>query len=315
MPKFDFIIGNPPYLMGLHTKIFNTVFKSLLPGGELCWVAPSTAIINRKQRKINSADAEFIKIIEDYNADITIIKGNNYFSVGLLVPLAISKITATKSPRIKIKYEHVTPFAEYEYDSLEKISIHGNEIAHDIKTKVLNKMSTSLHDKLIKKSTGLKIPAISGHVASSTTGLKIPSISTGHVAASDNGLKIPAISGNVAVSDTGYNFAGKDFFQLVYRRDQNDIDALWTTDGTNIIGVPFEHRENLFAYIKTKFARFCLSFYKINQVISGELKGVPYLDFSKAWAPTDLYAYFNLTKEETNFIEKFIPNLYESEIN
>jgi len=50
----------------------------------------------------------------------------------------------------------------------------------------------------------------------------------------------------------------------------------------------------------TKFARFCLSFYKNSANILSDLKAVPYLDFSKEWNDKDIFEYFELNNDEIN---------------
>jgi hypothetical protein len=46
---------------------------------------------------------------------------------------------------------------------------------------------------------------------------------------------------------------------------------------------------------------------------SGELKAVPYMDFSQEWTDEKLYKYFKLSKEEVQFIESYIGDWYEAD--
>ena len=70
----------------------------------------------------------------------------------------------------------------------------------------------------------------------------------------------------------------------------------------------YNEAENFLAYIRTKFARFCLSIFKIDSHLeSGQLKSVPWLDFSYKWTDEKIYEYFELSEEEIQFIEGFIP--------
>jgi hypothetical protein len=45
----------------------------------------------------------------------------------------------------------------------------------------------------------------------------------------------------------------------------------------------------------------------------GELKIVPYLDFSKSWDSSELYNYFELSPSEIQFVESYIGNWYDFE--
>ena len=68
----------------------------------------------------------------------------------------------------------------------------------------------------------------------------------------------------------------------------------------------------MFEYFKTKFVRFSISIYKLNQNLHrGELMAVPYMDFSKEWTDEKLFDYFELTQEERDFINTYIQNWYE----
>lgn len=60
-------------------------------------------------------------------------------------------------------------------------------------------------------------------------------------------------------------------------------------------------------YLRTKFARFLLSFAKISQHGTGKTyQFVPVQDFSRAWSDEDLYEKYGLTIEEIAFIESMI---------
>ena len=65
--------------------------------------------------------------------------------------------------------------------------------------------------------------------------------------------------------------------------------------------------ENVITYIKTKFFHFLLGLKKITQhTTSKTYSYVPIQDFSKPWTDEKLYAKYNLSKEEINFIESMI---------
>ena len=69
---------------------------------------------------------------------------------------------------------------------------------------------------------------------------------------------------------------------------------------------------NFIDYCKTDFARFCISIYKFAQSLdNGELKAVPWMDFTQEWTDEKLYAHFNITEEEQSFIKEVIPPYYD----
>jgi hypothetical protein len=72
-----------------------------------------------------------------------------------------------------------------------------------------------------------------------------------------------------------------------------------------------EERDNFIEYLKTDFARFCLSFYKsANTNQYGELAIVPWLDFTKKWTDKELYEKFNVSEELQNYITTFLPDYH-----
>jgi L-2-hydroxyglutarate oxidase LhgO len=71
--------------------------------------------------------------------------------------------------------------------------------------------------------------------------------------------------------------------------------------------------KNCLSYIKTDFARFCLSILKQNHHLNrGELAAVPYLPhYNTPWTKDRLTNLFNITDAEWAFIEKVIPKYYD----
>lgn len=78
-----------------------------------------------------------------------------------------------------------------------------------------------------------------------------------------------------------------------------------------------EQGKNLISYMKTKFFRFMMSLVKNTQNISrGVFAFVPIQDWTKPWTDEELYAKYNLTDEEIEFIESMIkPMELDGEIN
>ena len=65
--------------------------------------------------------------------------------------------------------------------------------------------------------------------------------------------------------------------------------------------------ENFISYLKTKFFRALVLAVKISQdAMSKTYRFVPMQDFSKLWTDAELYAKYNLSDEEINFIESMI---------
>ena len=68
-----------------------------------------------------------------------------------------------------------------------------------------------------------------------------------------------------------------------------------------------EQCENIITYIETRFFRYLVSIKKKTQNgPRGVYQFVPLQDFSKPWTDAELYAKYNLTQEEIDFIESMI---------
>ena len=68
-----------------------------------------------------------------------------------------------------------------------------------------------------------------------------------------------------------------------------------------------EQCNNVCKYLKTKFARFMHKIAKSSQdATSKTFRFVPFQDFTRPWTDADLYAKYNLTDEEIQFIESMI---------
>ena len=65
--------------------------------------------------------------------------------------------------------------------------------------------------------------------------------------------------------------------------------------------------KNSYDYLRTKFVRFLILQTLAGMNIStNNFKFVPFQDFSKPWTDAELYAKYNLTQEEIDFIESMI---------
>lgn len=281
----DFIVINPPYGVKEHFQIFNRAFEELNEGGIIICLHPSTAFINRKDVKDSSEIAKTKEIVSEYKSHIELIDGNSIFDITSMIPLSITRVKKVKDKKITVKFNAFKDKHSgnsIDFMNINDIYIHGNLIVNDIVTKIKSKTDKTLYDK-------------------------IKDVYSSHY------VRLNYMSGNKNINGN----LNPDFYQLIHKSNENNKSELITDDFNegewNYIGVNSEaSAENLFDFCLTKFARFCVSLSKINRNLHrGELKSVPYLDFSKKWSNVDLYEYFELSEEMIDFIESFIPNLYD----
>ena len=283
----DFIIINPPYKGGLHIDIFNKAFEELNDGGTLICLHPSTPFINRKPTKDDGKTQKIKEIVSKYKTRLTLVDGNKMFNAGFFAPLSITRVKKVLDEKIEVVYSHIDS-ANKEvkvYDKLDNIFIHGNDIVLKIKDKIFSKMNKSLEDYNGRTDSSKKYNFY---------------------------VKTTSILGNIPKNGK----LNPDFFCLIYKSDEFNFDKVISDGfeiGYNYIGCDTkENSINMFEYFKTKFVRFSISIYKLNQNLHrGELMAVPYMDFSQEWTDEKLFDYFELNQEERNFINTYIQNWYE----
>jgi hypothetical protein len=284
--KKDFIVINPPYKGGEHINIFNKAFDELEDGGTLICVHPSTPFINRKPTKDTGGTSRIKEIVSKYKTRLTLVDGNTIFNAGFFTPLSITRVEKVLDEKIEVVYSHINSNNKEvkTYDKLDDIFVHGNDIVVDIYNKILKNIKSNVQSKLTR---------------------------TGH--RSNYYLKINSIVGNIPKNGE----ANPDFNCILYKQNENNFAELisdtFENGDKNFLGFESVNlAKNGFEYLKTKFARFCVSLYKMNQHLDrGELEIVPYMDFSQEWTDEKLFEHFELEIEERNFINNYIQNWYK----
>ena len=109
MPKFDFIIQNPPYNKSLHLDFFNKGLDLLSETGKMVIIEPSTWLIELRQNiaeKKSSQMKKYIALKERIKGHVSKVIIENYnkeFNVMLFVPCSITYIDNSKEYK-KIEY-------------------------------------------------------------------------------------------------------------------------------------------------------------------------------------------------------------------
>ena len=112
----------------------------------------------------------------------------------------------------------------------------------------------------------------------------------------------------------------KSNFYTVIQKDSDTHKKIKNPDlkasNTNTPGLVFEfateiERDNFIFYLKSYFARFCLSLLKTKAIIvRGEMSLIPWIDFTKEWTDERLFEYFDVNKETQEYIKTFLPDHY-----
>ena len=230
--KFDYIIGNPPYLggSGLYLKILNKVTK--ITTEQMNFIHPAVPYFNKKPQTIkNKLMSEFISNVDQFETHITIDDGLSFVGNGINITnsLARTKLTKKKGDT-KITY------------------LNGKSYVTDVKG--INKLQIppSDYEELFKIYEKLATPSL-GDILERCNDRKLQEKGTY--------FQLSLIRGNVhgsQVKSDFYTFFSKNM--LKNTRLQKDIR----------LGFPCKENQidNIEAYLSTKFARFGLSFLKFD---------------------------------------------------
>ena len=276
MPKFDVVIANPPYKGNLHLKFLEIAYN--VSNQYVVFLQPATIYLDKKGKSKQVLDLK--ELIKNNIKEITLLNANYLFNIYLAIPFSLTVINKNKSEQT-IKVIDKINETVYNINNLVEINKWGNNLSFQIENKILK---FAKKDNLLNyrnKDRGkyyINLPKIIGHIYNNKT--------------------------NKFYKDDFYNFLHKNA----------KIDNNISNKNFGLFYLSFKTKdeaENAFKYLKNKIIRFALSIYKYNLGLNrGELKGVPYLDFTQEWTDEKLKEYFGLTDEEYNFIQKVIPDYY-----
>lgn len=279
---FDLCFSNPPYGKSIeHTHL--TILLEILPVcKEIIYIHSASWLMDNK----NSSKSVFTKCkekIKEYYKEADIFDGNKKFKiVGPCCPFVISVLDKNH----KLNKSKVNYFGEeYEADTINDITIFGNNWKRLIKPFV---------DILLKH------PNIWNHPRRiSTTLAKKPPKNKFYFQCRS---QVPGTSG-ADVYDCLIQLRSENKRYMV---DYNDLT------GQSRIKFYFDSETeliNFIEFLKTDFVRFCINIYKNNENFhGGELKLVPWMDFTQSWTDEKLYKFFNIPQETIDYITNFFPD-------
>ena len=261
---------------------------------EVLFVHPSTSFVDAKGK--NKIYQTLNSKIERYVDSITLFNGNGIFDIMLFVPCSITHIKK-KIRKTSFRVEYLSLGRIDFCNSFDEVSLFGSRKEFFSFANKTNKQNHTLH------SSGTVLGSRQEHkrVLSNCNNFFVE---VSHIIGNIN-------TGNVLRMDSSQH--RNDFFVILNK------PALLIKSNTNPKYNIFwefktaEEAENFISYCKTFFARACLAKTKINQnLYNGELKYIPWMDFTQEWTDERLYKHFNITEEEQAFIKEIIPPYYDT---
>lgn len=272
--KFDLVFSNPPYTNNLDIKILNEIIDI---ADEFVVVHPSTWIIDCKYGTKFTVD--FRKRISSKVKSFEFFNGNPIFDIDLFVPVVITHIVK-QSTKIDINYFQ----KRCTVDDIFDVSKYSDKWISLVKPFVNNMKQ---YDNLIdNKIDCLNIPNNKFFV------------------------QLARICGNHSTDPN--KLQKDDFYTMVMKSSENNKGIRKTNQNPPTFAFDTEtEQSNFIVYLKTDFARFCLSIYKNGvSLVGGELGLIPWLDFTEEWDDDKLFAKFNVSQDLQDYIREFLPDYY-----
>lgn len=290
MPKFDYIVQNPPYSGDLHLEFLKTGVDMLNEDGQMIIIEPATWLISPHEVKRYNE----IKVLLNNNVkSVTIASLNSKFNTGLYVPFSITHIDKSNIyDKIFFKCYDNGKFVNSLYDCN---LIGDSNIIESIKNKIIDYCKETCNNY---KFNHLK--TYNNNVAF----LRYTKQFTLHP------YKINSTDAiyddiNDMTFNQSYIVYGAHKYDYIPVR-QNEIKDNWKCiycDKFDNFEDNKKFLENFVDFTRhTKFAHY-IGIMSIIHQSNYTLKFVPYLDFSHKWTDEMLYKFFNLSDEEIKLIE------------
>ena len=276
---FDIVFSNPPYNGNIDLKILQTMFDY---ADKIVFIHPATFLLDKKFKTKLYNDVRNTNYLEK----AIFVWGNMLFDIWLFCPLTISVWDKKHNSKNVEVIDTAITNSTYTCD-VNDISVHGEyfqKVKHFLNCK--SNLQNNITDENELTDYSVKFALIRGHA-------------------------------NVKNNISGYN---EDFFTITAMDDElNKCDHTFRylehVGKSQRLHYGFSseaERNNFLSYCKTKVVRFLLSLIKINGALArGELKVIPWLDFTQEWNDKKLCEEFNIDEELWLYIDKFIPDYYE----
>lgn len=267
----DVIVMNPPYANMLHIK----VMTKLLPlAPKLVFVHPTTYLFDIKEQ-MSKTYKRFKEAISDRIVSFEAVDNSLFEGCYISALTGIVVLDEKRQGKITCKFDHT-----FEADDVSQITKYGNN--WDLVRPLYERV------KAYEKLDAYKFHASSDiEIDPNKFYLQLAFV-RGH--------------GNIYKPlKTFYTFFPDDLSCMTRLKIHGRRPTfVFDTD---------EERQNMFAYLKTKFARFCLAFNK-HTTNMGNNMFVPYPDLSVKWTDEMLYDLYDVSPELRLYIENYLDDYY-----
>ena len=301
MPKFDYIIQNPPYNKNLHIQFFNKGLDILSDTGKMTIIEPATWLMNLRQNSpnVNKLFSPLKERVKGRIEKIVIENLNGEFGTQNTTPFSITTINNLVNS--DIFEQHL--FGKKQFNKIE-VCHHVNEIINDIFKKIINYEHIDRHvtSKSITNSYYIPYQSIltspywdylTRYNYSDKRRFKNISLGSYHMS---------YISPTMSFTDFDRIFEN---IPKKFARGGSTTNRVRTNSPCECVYGSYEEMTNYRHYVLNNtlplFINICMT---INQN-NNSLKYVPWL-VDKQYTDQEIYEMFHFTEQEINLIEKTI---------
>lgn len=278
--KFDLVFSNPPYNKSVDIKIFTEVYDVT---NEIVAIHPSTWLLDTKGTF--NTYVNFRNKINRHIQSFTLFNGNADFGITVNTPIVISHIDKKIDADIQVDF-----FGEvYNATDISDVTKFGEKWFTLVKSFMTQVQSyISQNDSVWGKK-----------------------VSASDVDQSKFYCQLADIIGHVNLTSKTSQMVKDDFYTMTIKNSKENLLLRKSTISNTYCFDTEIERTNFLNYCETDFARFCLSLTKNNTHIdTGEMKNIPWLDFTEEWDDDKLFKKFDVSQELQDYIRDFLPDYY-----
>ena len=306
MPKFDFLVQNPPYKGSYHLKFLEGGMDLLADDGHQVVIEPATWLINLRDNGKAPMYAELRKKLDKHAISVKIENLNHEFNIGNATPLAIT--TLSKAGRPEGQKIEFTCCGETSYvDTLDDCNLIGprkmvSQILDKVRQRAPKHMEDIVYDKDRDGSPEGAAYIRYANFQLSTIGTHMPSPNAQRNWI-DNGRYKQTNLGDLWQSWCEVGALGEIEDSVPRGKMRGTpVDCLMVSDYPD-----FESNARIlenwkhFIYNSNLAHFICISTtYDLN---NGSKRWLPWLDWTKKWTDTELREWFSITDSEWSLIE------------
>ena len=294
--KFDLVLSNPPYNDALDIDIILNVIKDT---DELIVIHPSPWLYDKK----NAKNTALKNKINTHVKCIQILPVNSFEGIQLPNKLDIIHIDMNYTGDFSMQEINKEP---YNFNSILELSPISSE--HKFFQPFLDSVEEHIlkNGSLYEHTIDISQMPIGIFEYNSEWYCQLADTIGQPDRPEQFGFLLKDWTGNYGLRKTGLDSNGNVLYKtrLGKQSEESPIKNSFKFSTE-------QEMHNFIDALRTDFMRFCLVKVKKNKHLdSGEMKNVPWLDFTQQWDDDKLFRYFNLCDDIQKKISEFIPQYY-----